>query len=193
MEIRFPCPSCKQPIEIDQEWASRAVACPYCRKTVTAPAESTLGPIDDIPMGRPLSVPSFPQTPSYGDAATPSPTPSGVLSVAALITACFMILMVIIASAIMVPHAAELMEVDQNSSTMGEKLQGMQRLMVSEDGSVPVWLMAAGMFSCASMLAWPAAVILGILGLYRSSRRNLAIIALVICGLFFIMNLAQFF
>ncbi len=189
MEIRFPCPSCKQPIEIDQEWAARAVACPYCRKTVTAPAESTLGPIDDIPMGRPLSAP---QLPSDEHPATQPPTPSSTLSVAALITACSMIVMIVIGTLIAAPHAPELIEMQQSDASMEERMQSIQRLMASEGGSMPAWFVAMVMFSCVSMIAWPTAVVLGILALYRSSRKNLAVIALVICGLFFIMNLAQF-
>lgn len=186
MEIRFPCPSCKQPIEIDQEWASRAVACPYCRKTVTAPAESTLGPIDDIPMGRPLSAP---QMPSDEHPATQPPTPSSTLSVAALITACSMIAMVMITSAVALPHASELIEMQQTDGTLEENLQAMQRLIDSEGGSFPTWLVVVVLLTCVSMFAWLGAVVLGILALYRSSRKNLAAIALGICGLFLIMSL----
>lgn len=43
MAIQFACPSCGQPIEIDEEWADSPVSCPYCQKVVTAPGESTLG------------------------------------------------------------------------------------------------------------------------------------------------------
>ena len=41
MSIQFLCPACSQPIEIDDEWSARPVACPYCRKTITAPESST--------------------------------------------------------------------------------------------------------------------------------------------------------
>jgi len=43
MAIQFACPSCGQPIEIDEEWADSPVSCPYCQKVVTAPGETTLG------------------------------------------------------------------------------------------------------------------------------------------------------
>lgn len=43
MAIQFACPSCGQPIEIDEEWADSPVSCPYCQKVVTAPGESTVG------------------------------------------------------------------------------------------------------------------------------------------------------
>ena len=42
MAIQFACPACQQPIEVDDEWASQTVSCPYCRRIVRAPAESTL-------------------------------------------------------------------------------------------------------------------------------------------------------
>jgi len=103
-----------------------------------------------------------------------------------------MIAMSMIGSLIAAPHQSELIEMQQNDGTMEERFQAVQQLMASEGGNIPVWLLAAMMFSCVSMLAWPTAVVLGILALYRSSRKNLAVIALVICGLFFIMNLAQF-
>lgn len=43
MAIQFFCTSCRQPIEIDDEFAKQAVTCPYCRKVVTAPAASEGG------------------------------------------------------------------------------------------------------------------------------------------------------
>lgn len=53
MAIRFPCPSCRQPIEIDDEWAGQPVGCPYCRKAVQAPAQSQWPP-SDIPVATPV-------------------------------------------------------------------------------------------------------------------------------------------
>lgn len=41
MAIQFACPSCREPIEIDDEWAGQAVSCPYCRHVVNAPTTST--------------------------------------------------------------------------------------------------------------------------------------------------------
>lgn len=38
MAIQFFCVACRQPIEIDDEFANQTVTCPYCRKVVTAPA-----------------------------------------------------------------------------------------------------------------------------------------------------------
>lgn len=42
MAIQFFCAACKQPIEVDDDFANQAVTCPYCRKVVTAPPLSDL-------------------------------------------------------------------------------------------------------------------------------------------------------
>ncbi len=67
MVIRFACPSCQQPIEIDEKWAGQAVGCPYCKRVVTAPASSTWPP-----GGVPEALPA-------GSAFQPPPPPPGQL------------------------------------------------------------------------------------------------------------------
>ncbi len=52
MAIQFHCPGCGKPIEVDEEWSGRSVACPYCRNTVLAPAHSTLQPPEPIRTAR---------------------------------------------------------------------------------------------------------------------------------------------
>ncbi len=50
MAIQFNCPGCQQPVEVDDEWAGEHVACPFCQRVVTAPAESTITALqDDLP------------------------------------------------------------------------------------------------------------------------------------------------
>lgn len=41
MAIQFLCAGCQQPIEVDEEFAGKAAACPYCQRVVTVPAAST--------------------------------------------------------------------------------------------------------------------------------------------------------
>ena len=55
MAIRFACPSCQQPIEVDDQWGGQAVACPYCRRAVTAPTISTWLP-GPIPQAKPTGL-----------------------------------------------------------------------------------------------------------------------------------------
>lgn len=71
MAIRFACPGCQQPIEVDDEWASQQVGCPYCRKVVSAPTESTLQ-MNAVPTA----------VGGAGDAFAPPPPPSGARPVA---------------------------------------------------------------------------------------------------------------
>ena len=42
MAIQFQCPGCLQPIEVDDPYAGQTAACPYCRRVVTVPQQSTL-------------------------------------------------------------------------------------------------------------------------------------------------------
>lgn len=72
MAIRFACPSCRQPIEVDDDWAGQSAACPYCRHVVTAPAESSW-PATDIPQAAPGGPPAW-QSPPPPNPAQPIPT-----------------------------------------------------------------------------------------------------------------------
>lgn len=72
MAIRFACPSCAQPIEVDDEWAGQSVGCPYCKKVVTAPAGS-IWPADRIPVATPLSPSPEPVQPAPEYAGTANP------------------------------------------------------------------------------------------------------------------------
>lgn len=64
MAIRFPCPACRQPIEVDDNWADQSVGCPYCRNVVNAPARSSWPPA-----GVPVA------SPARGAFAPPPPPP----------------------------------------------------------------------------------------------------------------------
>lgn len=65
MAILFSCPSCRQPIEVDDAWGGSSVACPYCRKVVAAPRESEW-PKADIPVASPAQELSLPPSSSPG-------------------------------------------------------------------------------------------------------------------------------
>ena len=50
MAIQFNCPGCRQPVEVDDEWAGEHVSCPFCKRVVTVPAESTITTLqNDLP------------------------------------------------------------------------------------------------------------------------------------------------
>ena len=64
MSIRFTCPSCQQPIEVDDPWGGKTVGCPYCHHAVNAPASSTW-PQQGVPMATPIGpAPTTPPSPA---------------------------------------------------------------------------------------------------------------------------------
>jgi hypothetical protein len=65
MAIRFSCPSCQQPIEVDDDWGGQSVACPYCRRVVSAPAQSSWPP-GDVPVASPAQTGFSPPPPPAG-------------------------------------------------------------------------------------------------------------------------------
>jgi hypothetical protein len=87
MPIRFRCPSCSQPIEVDADLAGKMARCPYCERVAAVPTESTLdaGPIatarpagvaEPTPVGAPPPPPPPPlMTPAGGFGSLP-PTPA---------------------------------------------------------------------------------------------------------------------
>lgn len=64
MAIQFPCPGCRNPIEVDDVLGGKAAQCPYCNRVVTVPLESTLSP-DAVPVARPGTPPPPPDTSGY--------------------------------------------------------------------------------------------------------------------------------
>jgi len=74
MAIRFACPSCQQPIEVDDNWGGQSVACPYCRHVVTAPRESRWPP-GDIPVASPARSAFSPPPPPTGTSGVPPQLP----------------------------------------------------------------------------------------------------------------------
>ena len=203
MAIRFQCGACSQPIEVDDEWAQRAVACPYCRKTITAPSESTLGDLSRIPMATPLM--------AVGSAvARPAPAPSSYappdsnanpLAVAAFILACAMVLFLLSGAMVLNSHSLEWEQLQkelqpQPGADAGSQFQSMMTYFEAHGGRLPGWLMAVGWLGIFAMAACPAAIVCGLLALRRRARRPLAVIALVssgCVGLFFCLSFAAGF
>lgn len=71
MAIQFPCPSCSQPIEVDDEYGGQTAACPYCRRVVNVPTESP----DEI---RPAAMARPTLSPAEGEVgAEPREVPTG--------------------------------------------------------------------------------------------------------------------
>jgi len=51
-----------------------------------------------------------------------------------------------------------------------------------EGGATPDWLITVGLIEMGVMATWTAAVILGVIGVFRPYRRGFAVAALVISG-----------
>jgi hypothetical protein len=183
MAIRFQCPACSQPIEVDDDWAKRAVACPYCRKTVAAPAESTLGDLNQIPMATPIGSMAGPTSPPRAPVA--HPPSSNPLAAAALVLTSVTVGLFIIMSVIAYRHSLEMSEMQRELSALGAETSPMKAAMEyarQHGGRLPGWLISISLLYFGAIVACVAGLICGILGLRRSYRRPLAVVSVVACG-----------
>lgn len=203
MAIRFQCGACSQPIEVDDEWSLRAVACPYCRKTITAPSESTLGDLARIPMASPLlAVGSAFALPTLapGSYATRDSN-ANPLAVAAFILAAAMVILWLSSAMIVASHSLDLEQLQkelqpQPGADTASQVQSMMKYFEAHGGRFPGWLLALGWLLIFAMATWPAAIVCGLLALRRRARRPMAVIALVSCGcvaLWFCLSFAAAF
>lgn len=189
MAIRFRCPSCDQPIEIDAEWASKPVACPYCRKTVTAPASSTLEPADDVPVASPMSRgPMDPDSTGYPPVSYEPDRTFGTNRIArvAIVLALLMFGCLLTFMFITGRHMHELMGGVDMTGGFNESFNASQaavdRLIKENGGVPPTWLLVMQISQIIGMLLWVAALICGIIGVTRTPRRHLAVWALIAVG-----------
>jgi len=188
--IRFQCQSCSQPLEVDEEWAEKTVACPYCKATVTAPAESTLTNLEQIHTASPAT--SSPTGSAYAVhhhayAMVPA---RNTLAVVAFSLSLLLIGLFIAAAIIVAPHQLEMesfQEMLQSSEANGKsQMQILNDFTEQYGGAIPGWLIAIVMIEAVSILIFLAAVVCGILGVRRTPRKHLAVISLAICsGMFF--------
>ena len=191
MAIRFRCSGCSQPIEVDDEWASKLVACPYCRKTIAAPPESTLEDLSPIPEATPLgpseaswdgpSVPVFGQQP-------PAPAQSNRLAVVALILACSLPVQLAVFMAVLTAHEGELQRIQsaveqrqqQGESPFAAQFEAWQEFLDERGGIPPSWMILSAMVEFVGAATWIATIVCGIIAVRRPQRRRLAVVALVI-------------
>lgn len=178
MAIRFPCPFCKQPLEVDDHWAGQSVGCPFCERVVTAPEASTWSQ-SAITSARPAAPgTSFPggatEGPSPADRPARSGAPwaflwaisSGLVGLAGLFTWMNQVLIMVQAEVGPNPDQQELQE-------------GLKTLMARGD---------AYAFSTTTVYLFLAGIVCGIVALTIGTRtilrpqrhRGLAIAACVI-------------
>ena len=194
MVIRFHCASCSQPIEVDAEWSLKAVSCPYCRKTVTAPAESQIDDVSRIPTAAPAVKTAMPDE-ATGRSLSPDPrfgvTPvvGGVqrngAAMAAFILACALLACTLSIVVLFRAHSDEMKAIQQQTERLIAQGKGVfestqQPWLDQFGGQMPPWFLAATGFYLMSLAFWVAALVCAIIGLRRLYRRHLAITALVI-------------
>lgn len=194
MVIRFHCASCSQPIEVDAEWALKAVSCPYCRKTVTAPVESQIDDVSRIPTAAPAVQSAMPDEAS-GTSLSPDPqfeaTPfvGGVqhngAALAAFILACALLACTLSIVVLFRAHSDEMNAVQQQTEKLLAEGKGLfestqQPWLDQFGGQPPLWFLAASGFYLMSLALWVAALVCAIIGLRRFYRRHLAIAAMAI-------------
>ena len=184
MVIRFQCSACSQPIEVDDEWALRTVACPYCHKTITAPAESTLGDLSQIPTATPLT----------GEESHPAPLPArphqpvardahpNRIAIVAFVLALTVVALIGMYLNVLSAHRLEMEKFLQPEMSFGEQMQAFSEYLESQQGQVPGWVMALSVLPLGAGLAWTAALVCAIIALRRPQRRGLAVAALLIAG-----------
>lgn len=179
MAVQFLCPSCHHPIEIDDEWARQTVACPFCRNTVTAPANSTYSPVETVPAARGIEPARSGELPHAGSAEW---TGGNVVAVWAFGLSCMWLLAWIVAESIIRPRMVDTFGPNPNQEDMyrfwTEHLQA---------GTIPRWLIAGLLAMVMSLALWVAALVCAILGVRARRRRGFAMAAFVVLSFFPIM------
>lgn len=190
MAIQFQCPGCGQPVEVDDEWASRPVACPYCRRTVTAPAESTYRTETSPPVASPIAPPPTAerlthQAPRPGAFIRSSVASKNTCAVWALAMSCVALGCFL---AVYLTIASEVRKRLGPSPTQEEVQQAVmdwQNEVLDQSRSGRLSAVHAGMTigMLATCGAWVAGVVLAVIALQQPARRRIAIAAVVVSGI----------
>ena len=192
MAIQFQCPACSQPIEIDPEWGGRPVVCPYCRKTVTAPPESTYAPPAQTPVARPSSavttfevISAAPAVPDYGP-----PLGGNLIALWSMILALSSLACLVAGNLIIYAHWTEIEPLVRLRED-GKSYQELNAAFLEHfHGTPPGWLIGVALVMFMSFALWAAAVVCGLIGARRQPRRNFAIAGLAVSGLMVLLALA---
>lgn len=187
MAIRFNCLSCKQPIEVDDEWGGESVACPYCKKVVTAPSSSTW-PGQDIPEASPVQPGFAPPPPPHGRAApaVSADVPSPFTRWSLILALTYVVLLAVAWGSMMVPMIADVARAMQKlgPNPSSEEMQEAQREVMedylSRGGPQPSPLGRAA--AVLGAICGMAGMALGIGAMLRHEPRRLwAVPACVLC------------
>lgn len=183
MALRFQCAACSQPIEIDDEWSGKAVICPYCRKSVTAPSESTLEEAHALPVAAPLESPHGITDPNDAPAQPVPHSRKNTLALVAFIAAMASILMIVAWAFLLSAHQPVVEELFKPERSVSEQMDVFTEYIDSQGGSPPIWLILAMMLPFAFIGASLVALVCGLIALRKPTRRPLAIAGIIIGGI----------
>ncbi len=173
MAIQFNCPGCRQPVEVDDEWAGQHVACPFCQRVVTAPTESTITALqDDLPPTARRLSPSGPGDVIATDAATP-PRYNRLAVVGFGLSLAAMLLLVL--AGILLQFVFEQLDPNVTIEEQQKKLMELSR----EPEFAGRFMLGFGSL-CLSFVCWLAGVIVSAIA---ATRKDLAGRRLAIAGI----------
>lgn len=181
MPIQFRCQHCEQPIEVDDEYAGKTAACPYCQHVNSIPQSSTYIPTEAV-TARPLHEPAPPWQPQQQPGPPPVETQhsrTAILSgnFALICTALTLVLFAIalVRGAQLMSQAGMLNAFTPASQPSPEDLQQLQNLMISD--AFYIGPMIGSMFFAVAGTA------LAITSLVQRRAGNWrGIVGVVICG-----------
>ena len=193
MAIQFSCASCGQPIEIDDEWGGKTVACPFCHSRVLAPVESQLPDTEFVPTASAVPPHSIDGDPADSlavgtSAATPQ---SNRLAIVAVVCAAVLLVELIAMKSIVSAHIGEIEALGERFQELTAEGKGFMlayqttqlELLEANGGAIPTWLMLVGIIELAAGLTWLAALICGILAVRKPLHRRFAVATLLVCGI----------
>jgi len=174
MAIQFRCPGCGQPIEVDEVWAQQAVTCPYCRKTVTAPAESTFSAGAGQPVASPVAV-------LAGRAPAPSPGGGAYVPLVGIGTGNTLAIwaMGLTVAAFLLSFISPYF-FGEHAKEMSDPAVARRTIEQAMSGNTPGWLLGMIVLSLTGFGLWLAGLVCGIIAVSRRVRRRLSIMALVL-------------
>ncbi len=223
MAIQFACPACQQPIEVDDEWANQTVSCPYCRRIVRAPAQSTLqfGEVRTASqpgvngMARaPGTFANSPPPPPPGTYAAPRPAydavgvplapdaTGGSLGNLALVCGIVAWVIMVVAAAMMVPTFRRVLDAVSTTMPSGARvsereltrqLQERMHEYVLKDAATRRSMLSALLAVVVSEVFGLTGLILGIVGMTRSRLRRGTAVAGLVASATFLLGQCGFF
>jgi len=188
MAIQFQCGACHQPIEVDEEWGGKTVACPFCQSRVTAPTQTQLED-EAVPTASPTMAqpphPSHRAEPSYAPAQ-----PKNTIAIVAAVAAGLMLVALLGMRGVQNAHIGEIERMEARMLELSEEGMGMfqasqtasMELMEANDGAIPGWIVSMWALMAVAGMLWVATLVCGILGARWLTHRRYAVGALVVCG-----------